>query len=125
MDSSDTFTASDGVAAIIGMFGAKLRDSTSPLTLIVKMTMRDGAEVAFAAAFARAHDATMRDPGAIAFDLNRDTTDPNVVIVYERWRSLHDLAAHLRTSHATALRDAFEGLIVGLPEFTVLTPVPS
>ena len=47
-----------------------------------------------------------------------------VVVVYERWRSLADLETHLRTSHATILRDAFNDLIVGVPEFTILTPVP-
>ena len=124
MDSNGTFTAEDDVSAIIGMFGAKLGVTDAPLTLIVRMTMRADAGAVVDAAFARAHHATMKDAGAISFDLNHDAADPNVVVVYERWRSLADLETHLRTSHATILRDAFNDLIVGVPEFTILTPVP-
>ena len=118
-----TFAPEDDVAAIVQMFGARLKDAAQPLTLVVRMKMRDGTRDEVDAAFALARQATLKDAGVIAFDLNRDASDPNVIVVYERWRNLHDLEGHLRTPHATAHRQAFNELVAGLPEFTVLTPV--
>src|SRR5262249_44091509 len=117
-----TFAPEDDVTAIVGMFGAQLKDPAKPFTLIVRMRMRDGTQDEVDAAFARARGPTLRELGAIAFDLNREAADPNTVVVYERWRSLRDIEAHLRAPHVSELRSAFNGMIVGLPEVSVLTP---
>jgi quinol monooxygenase YgiN len=119
---ADSFTPDDDVAAIVGMFGAKLADPEAPFTLIVRMTMRPGTAAAVDAAFAQARPPTLAEPGAICFDLNRDSEDPDKVVVYERWRSLRDIERHLRQPYVTALRNAFNQTIDGLPEFTILTP---
>ena len=73
--------------------------------------------------FARALRPTRQERGFLSFDLNRQPSDPDVVVVYERWRSLADLEAHLRAPYVVALREALNGLVVALPEFSVLTPV--
>jgi quinol monooxygenase YgiN len=119
---NNTFTSEDDIGAIVQRFRAQLEDPTAPLTLIVRMQMKEGTRERVDAAFARARRPTLTEAGAISFDLNRDVANPNVVVVYERWRSLGDLEAHLRTPYIAALRAAFDELVEALPEFTVLNP---
>src|SRR5262249_12708905 len=107
---------------IVKMFGAKLRSPEAPLALILRLRLKPGTRDRAAAAFALARVPTLRDPGVQAFELHWDTTYPDVVVVYERWRSLNDLAAHLHTTHAKSLRETWDDLSAGLPEFSVLTP---
>jgi quinol monooxygenase YgiN len=49
-------------------------------------------------------------------------SDPTRYVVYERWQSLADLEAHLRTPHTTSLIAALTETLVGTPDFRVLTP---
>ena len=41
----------------------------------------------------------------MTFDLHQDADDPRTFFLYERWRSVDDLADHL---HAPYIREAFE-----------------
>jgi len=41
-------------------------------------------------------------------------------VMFEQWRSLADLEAHLRTEHVAELRATLDKLLVGSPEFEVL-----
>jgi quinol monooxygenase YgiN len=117
-----SFTPEDDVTQIVAMFGARLKNPDQPFTLIVRMRMKDGVENRVDVAFARARSITLKEPGAISFDLNRDATNPNEIVVYERWRCLREAEAHLRAPHVTTLRKAFNNMLDGLPEFSVLTP---
>jgi quinol monooxygenase YgiN len=42
--------------------------------------------------------------------------------VYERWKSLADLEAHLRTLYITTLISETDEVLGGAPEFQVLMP---
>jgi quinol monooxygenase YgiN len=110
------------ISAIVAKFGAELNDPAKPLSLLVRFQVSEGAEQAVEAAFAEAATQTRKENGVIAFDLNREASDGTCFIVYERWKSLADLEAHLRTPYVTALREELKSLIIGTPEFRVLTP---
>ncbi|HEY4162406.1 MAG TPA: antibiotic biosynthesis monooxygenase [Dongiaceae bacterium] len=114
--------AGDDVSAIVAKFGAELRDPAEPFTLLCRFKVNDGTDEKVKTAFAAARAATLKEEGAMAFDLNQGTRDPTQFTVYERWRSLADLESHLRTSYIIALRGQFNALIVGAPEFQVLRP---
>lgn len=117
------FTPADDVTAIIGMFRKELVDPARPFALLVHFRVHAGVSARVRALFAEARVPTLRDTGCITFDLNEHASDPRRYVVHEKWNSLADLDTHLRTSHASALRTAYNGLIDGVPEFTVLVPV--
>lgn len=117
-----TTKALDDVSAMIAMFGAQLTDPRQPFTLLIrfqtKATEHENAE----RAFARARAPTLREKGVMIFEMNREASDPAQFVVYERWESLAALETHLRTPYITRLREEFNDMIVGDPEFNVLLP---
>lgn len=121
MNSHD-IDATDEVGIIIAGFAAQLADPTKPLALLVRFTVADGTQAAVEAAFAAASGDTAREAGVLTYQLLREAAEPTRFVVYEHWRSLADLEAHLRTPYITRLRDRFTRLIIGEPEFRVLVP---
>jgi quinol monooxygenase YgiN len=112
----------DDVAAIINSFGAALHDVTKPLAVLAQFEVRDGSQDLVEAAFAEASGSTAEEPGVLAYELHRERQAPTRFVIYERWRSLADLEAHLRTPYIRALRRVIGGAIVGAPQFRVLMP---
>jgi quinol monooxygenase YgiN len=117
-----TTNTNDAVAAIIRTFGAELHDPGESLSLLVRFKVDESDEGRVAAAFAAAKPRTLKEPGCVAFHLSRDPRDPGRFTVFEQWRNLADLEAHLRTDYITKLRAEFDALIIGVPEFQVLLP---
>ena len=112
----------DDVSAIVASFAAELDDPAKPLSLLVRFQVSDGTQERVEEAFAAAGRETHKESGAIAYHLNREARDATRFVVYERWRSLGDLEAHLRTPYIATLRAELDRLIVGVPEFHVLRP---
>ena len=71
---------------------------------------------------AKALTATRKEKGCITYDLNRDSKDAKRYVVYERWKSLADLAAHMKTDHIRTLLEALPDLTEGAPELRILLP---
>lgn len=114
--------ADDEVSAIIASFGAALQDVTKPLAILAQFQVRDGTQALVEDAFAHASVSTANESGVIAYELHRERQAPTRFVVYEQWRSLADLEAHLRTPYIRALRRIIDGAMVGTPEFRVLMP---
>jgi quinol monooxygenase YgiN/uncharacterized protein YndB with AHSA1/START domain len=120
---TQTFSPEDGTTAILSMIRARLKDDTKPFTLIIRTRMHEGLQHTVDAAFAAAREQTLAEPGALSFELNHDSANPDEIVVYESWRSLGDIEVHMRKPYFTALRSAFEAMAAGSPELQVLTPV--
>ena len=101
---------------------ASLKDPAKPFTMLVLLTLKEGNDEKFEAAFAKALKATRREKGCLAYDLNRDTKAPLRYVVYERWQNLAALEAHLKTEHITTLLAAIGEMLAGPPEVHVLRP---
>jgi quinol monooxygenase YgiN len=100
----------------------KLKDANKPFTMAVLLTVKEGAGAKLEAAFAKAIPPTRKEKGCIAYDLNHDTEKETRYVVYERWKSIADLQAHLKSAHITALLDEIKDVIDGSPEVRVLIP---
>jgi quinol monooxygenase YgiN len=107
---------------VITFVKSRLKDPDKPFTLIVRVQVKEGAGRQFEAAFAKAHAETRKEKGNLAYDLNRDTQDPSRYLVYERWKDLAALEAHLKTSHIKALFVELPKVTAGAPESQVLLP---
>ncbi len=118
----NTANPQDEVSAVTRTFGAGLRDPTRPFTLLVRFQVRPAMTERIVAAFAKAAVPTQPEEGMIAFELNRECADSTRFVVHERWRSLADLDAHLRTPYIEQ-RAEVDRALVGKPEFVLLEPV--
>ncbi len=114
---------SDWITAIVEQFSRRLPDPAQPLTIVARLQVKEGAQARFEAAFARARERTLNDTGVITYELNRDDVETTRFVVYERWRSLPDLEAHLRTDHIAALINVTNDVLAVPADFTVVRPV--
>jgi quinol monooxygenase YgiN len=112
----------DTIAAIIRTFEARLQNSAGPLSLLARFAVQEPHREAVKSAFIRTRSRTLDEPACQVFELNEDSQQPGHFLIYEKWRSLTDLEAHLRAAHIAGLRALFHRLIVDGPEFQVLLP---
>ncbi|MBG1232843.1 putative quinol monooxygenase [Aestuariivirga litoralis] len=56
-------------------------------------------------------DATRSEAGCISYDYVRDTENPDIVLVVERWSTREALAAHMQTPHLADWRKARQPLV--------------
>lgn len=110
------------VDGIIAAFAAKIADHHRPFALIGRFCVQAGTGGRIEKAFAAASVHTASEAGVLAYRLHRHTDDPNVFVVYEHWRSLADLEAHLRTNYIEALRGEIEAVLQGEPHFEIMVP---
>ena len=54
---------------------------------------------------------TLKEPGALQYDLHRDIKEPRRFVFFERWLSEAALAQHNQTSHIQALGKTLPDLI--------------
>jgi quinol monooxygenase YgiN len=107
---------------VITKVKASIKDPTAPFTLIVHFEAKEDAGPKLEAAIAKAIKATRKEKGCLAYDLNRSSKTPTKYLMYERWKSLPALEAHLKSEHfATLLKDLGD-LLASPPEFHVLIP---
>lgn len=60
----------------------------------------------FIAASRANHEASVREPGNLRFDVLQSADDPGLFVLYEAYRSAADAAAHKETAHYRTWRDA-------------------
>ncbi len=120
---SNRVAGEDKENPVIASVKSRLKNPDKPFTLIVRVQVKAGAGKQFEAAFAKALQATRKEKGNLAYDLNRDTQDPLRYLVYERWKDLAALDAHLKTSHIKELFEELPKVTDGAPESQVLLPV--
>ena len=113
---------SDDIAAIVQSFAAQMVDPSKSFAMVVRFQVNEGSQNAVEQAFVIASTETAKEDGVIVYHLNREAKDRTRFVLYERWKSLADLDAHLRTPYIRLLRDQLNALIVGEAEFVVLTP---
>jgi quinol monooxygenase YgiN len=117
-----TAAAEEKENPILTFVKSKVKDPDKPFTLMVLVRVKEGEGKQLEEVFAKAVKATRKEKGCITYDLNRDTEDMTRYVVYERWKSVDALKAHLETEHIKSLLAALHDLLSGQPEPRVLTP---
>jgi quinol monooxygenase YgiN len=118
-----TTTDLDDVSAIVSAFETQLGGRTIPFAMIARFRVTEDSQARVEQAFEKAVPPTLREPGVLAYQPHRDPTDTAGFVVYERWKSLDDLEAHLRTSYIAELGQEIDAVITGAPEFNLLRPL--
>lgn len=92
---------------------SKVKDPTKPFALVVTIKAKAGKEKELEATFAPCIAATKKEPGCIAYELNRDTDDPSTYVMYEKFKSVAALEDHLMRTHTQELLKAVGPLADG------------
>jgi autoinducer 2-degrading protein len=80
------------------------------VTLVHVRVVAEGLD-AFLEATRRNHEASVREPGNLRFDVLQDPADPTRFILYEAYATAADAAAHKETPHYLAWREAVAHLM--------------
>jgi quinol monooxygenase YgiN len=108
---------------LITRIKSELKDPTKPYTWIVSLRVKRGMQAKLEAAFADAAKQAHGEKGCLAYDLNRDVKESTRYLIYERWKSVADMEAHLKSPYMTALEDELKELLSAPPERQLLVPV--
>ncbi len=98
---------------VIALIKSKVKDTKKPFALLVTFKVKAGEEKKFEAAFAPCLAATRKEPGCVAYYLNRDPDEPNTYIMYEQFKSLAAVEEHLKQKHTEELFKVIPALFDG------------
>ena len=113
--------AADEENPVIKLIKSKVKDEKKPFAILVTFKVKVGNEKKFEEAFAPCLVATRKEPGCVAYYLNRDTEQTSNYVMYEQFKGIPALEAHMKEKHTRALLDTVLPMCEGDPQIKVLT----
>jgi quinol monooxygenase YgiN len=107
---------------VITAVKAKLKDPDKPFVVLLKVKIKAGMNEKFTTLFADAIKGTRKEVGNLSYDLNCDTEDGQVYVVYEKWKNLKALEEHMKADYVVKLLAGLNDMAEGTPEVKILTP---
>jgi quinol monooxygenase YgiN len=98
---------------VLALVKSKVKSPGTPFTLFVTIKAKSGKEKELEAAFAPCIAATKKETGCLAYELSRDPDDPTAYLLFEKYKNVAALEAHLKLEHTTKLLKALEPLTDG------------
>ncbi|QJW97916.1 putative quinol monooxygenase [Frigoriglobus tundricola] len=114
-------TAAEDENPLYKLIKSKVKDEKKPFALLVTFKVKTGNEKKFEAAFAPALVATRKEPGCVGYFLNHDPDDAGTYVMYEHFKGLPGLDAHMKEKHTQTLLATVIPLCEGEPKIKVLT----
>ena len=105
----------------VALVKSKVKDPARPFALFVTIKAKAGKEKELEAACAPCIAATKKEAGCLAYELNRDPDDPTTYVMFEKFKNVAALEAHLKQEHTTKLLKALEPLTDGELKVKVYT----
>jgi quinol monooxygenase YgiN len=112
--------AADEESPVSKLVKSKVKDPTKTFALLVTFKVKAGNEKKFEAAFAPCLTATRKEKGCVAYYLNRDPDAPNTYIMYESFKGIAGLDAHMKERHTQTLLATVVPMCEGDPTIKVL-----
>lgn len=97
----------------VALVKSKVKDPAKPFALFVTIKAKSGKEKELEAAFAPCIAATKKEAGCLAYELNQDPDDPTTYIMFEKFKNVAALEAHLKLEHTAKLFKVIESLTDG------------
>ena len=113
--------AADEENPVVKLIKSKVKDEKKPFAILVTFKVKAGNEKKFEEAFAPALTATRKEPGCVAYYLNHDTEEPGTYIMYESFKGIPGLEAHMKEKHTQTLLATVLPMCEGEPKIKVLT----
>ena len=98
---------------VVALVKSKVKDPAKPFAIFVTIKAKAGKEKDLEAAFAPCIAATKKEPGCLAYELNRDADHPEVYVMYEKFKGVAALTDHLKKEHTQKLLKAIGPLTDG------------
>jgi quinol monooxygenase YgiN len=98
---------------VVALVKSKVKDPAKPFAMLVTITAKAGKEQDLEATFALCINASKKEAGCLAYELNRDPDEPASYVLFEKWKDVAALDTHLKAEHTTKLLKALEGLTDG------------
>ena len=105
---------------VVALIKSKVKDAKKPFAILVEFKVKVGKEKDFEAAFKPALEATRKEPGCVAYYLNRDPDHPELYTMYEQFKSIAAVEAHLKETHTETLLKTVVPMCEGDPKIKVL-----
>jgi len=90
---------------ILGIFWMK-ESGMAEIAVVALIVAKPGAEDKLRTVLEGIVEPTRNEAGALQYDLHRDLKEPARFVFVERWESEEALAAHARSAHILAYREA-------------------
>jgi len=110
---------------IVTLVKTKVKDKAQPFAMTVTFKVKAGSEKEFEDAFIPCAKATRKEPGCLAYQLNRDLDDPTSFTVYEQFKNVAGLETHAKSKHVEELLKKMGPLLDGDPKVKVFQIVGS
>lgn len=98
---------------VVALVKSKVKDPSKPFALLVTIKAKAGKEKELETIFAPCIAATKKEPGCLAYELNRDPDDPTTYLMYEKFKGVKALVDHLAQEHTQKLLKAVGPLTDG------------
>lgn len=95
--------AADDENPVVALIKAKVKDTSKPFSLLVTFKVKEGKEKDFEAALRTCRVATKKEPGCVAYELNRDPDEARTYVMYEQFKSLAAVQEHIKAKHTEEL----------------------
>lgn len=101
-----------------------LAEPGSPFVMLVTFKVDASKADAFEAAMAEPLQATVKEPGNLAYALSRSVDDPETYLLYEHWKSVEALDSHLAEPYLVKLGESLDALLAEPPRLDFYVPTP-
>lgn len=104
---------------VVALIKSKVKDPARPFAILVEFKVKAGKEKDFEAAFKPAIAATKKEPGCVAYELNRDPDHPDVYVMYEKFKSVAAIQSHIDAKYTQTLLSTVGPMTEGDPKIKV------
>ncbi len=112
--------AADEENPVVKLIKSKVKDEKKTFAILVTFKVKAGNEKKFEEAFGPCLTATRKEPGCVAYFLNRDPDDATTYIMYESFKGIPGLEAHMKEKHTQTLLATVIPMCEGDPTIKVL-----
>ncbi|HMX72560.1 MAG TPA: putative quinol monooxygenase [Solirubrobacterales bacterium] len=96
----------------------------SEVVVVAVLEVKEGRAEEAITAFTPVIEATHREPGCVSYALHQDNSDPNTLVLVERWKSQDDLNSHFTQPHMAEMGSLAADLLAGQPRIVFCSGIP-
>ena len=93
------------------------------LSVIAKLPVKDGKADAVIDLLKEVMAPVAEEEGTLLYTLNREPSDPNTIVIMERYRDKAAFDVHASTPHFKALFPRLQEFLAGKPEISILEEI--
>jgi quinol monooxygenase YgiN len=93
--------------------------------IIAKLSLQEGKVEEAIDLIKELMEGVAMEEGTLSYTMNQDKTDPNTIVILERYRNKADLDYHSSTPHFKAFFKKIGGLLAKKPDISIMDEIHS